>query len=540
MPTIDFNQLSALPITELMFPDPSGPAARSDSDKLFDDYLNRANAGAMPPAADDKFANRKDADRSPPPKSDAVPRPAEHSEAAQPTSGGREGEPSNAATARTEEGRSSTEAVARSKENEGREEPTGEKEAKQDEPKDGKVRSSEESVVEGKKNTNQDKSGSEPGAQTAAADGMLPIGLPANTNVPPANDSVEKKAAGEESAAESKPIQNIAAVEMQSEDSVSGQAVHAEGEADPLSAASKNGARALGEKIEAAKSSTAENPAEAILEKAGSGKGKTKKLREAASDAKNAQRKEKIAEASPDGARAKESAETQSAPAVKEAGNAAKADTAIPPASDNALHAALDVLKAAEKPVSTKVSDNAAAEVRVNSAAALDRAATGREGGAAAAPAGSDPATQALRSQFVQRVERAFAAMGNREGNVRLKLSPPELGVLKIEIGVRKGVMKARIEAETPAAKSLLLDNLPELRERLAQQNIHVQQFDVELMDHSSGGTPQQTFDQNDSGSQGGHRPATRESISETAAGPAVAASAIQRPGMGGSLNVIV
>ena len=38
--------------------------------------------------------------------------------------------------------------------------------------------------------------------------------------------------------------------------------------------------------------------------------------------------------------------------------------------------------------------------------------------------------------------------------------------------------MTARAETETTAAKNLLLDNLPALRERLAQQDIKIQQFE--------------------------------------------------------------
>ncbi len=73
--------------------------------------------------------------------------------------------------------------------------------------------------------------------------------------------------------------------------------------------------------------------------------------------------------------------------------------------------------------------------------------------------------------------------IGDRGGSVRLKLSPPELGSLRLEITVNKGVMKARVEAETKEAKNLLLDNLPALRDRLAQQNIKIQKFDVDLRD---------------------------------------------------------
>ena len=66
---------------------------------------------------------------------------------------------------------------------------------------------------------------------------------------------------------------------------------------------------------------------------------------------------------------------------------------------------------------------------------------------------GNETGPQFDRVRFVQRVEQAFAAIGDRGGSLRLKLSPPELGSMRIEITVRKGVMKARIEAETSRGK---------------------------------------------------------------------------------------
>ena len=52
-----------------------------------------------------------------------------------------------------------------------------------------------------------------------------------------------------------------------------------------------------------------------------------------------------------------------------------------------------------------------------------------------------------------------------------------------MEIKVQGGALAARLEADTPMARSLLMDNLPVLRERLAEQGIRVEQFDVELLD---------------------------------------------------------
>jgi flagellar hook-length control protein FliK len=109
----------------------------------------------------------------------------------------------------------------------------------------------------------------------------------------------------------------------------------------------------------------------------------------------------------------------------------------------------------------------------------------------AARAAAHEPAaarvTDADRLRFIQRVSRAFQANGNQDGHLKIRLSPPELGALRLEITVRDGTVNAKLEAETPAAQQLLLENLPVLRERLAQQDIKVERFDIELMDQQGG-----------------------------------------------------
>jgi flagellar hook-length control protein FliK len=90
-------------------------------------------------------------------------------------------------------------------------------------------------------------------------------------------------------------------------------------------------------------------------------------------------------------------------------------------------------------------------------------------------------------ARFVSRVEGAVRAAHQRDGRVQVRLSPPELGALRIELTIQNGVMSARLEAETPAARNLLLDNLPALRDRLAQQDVRIDQFDVDVRRDSSG-----------------------------------------------------
>jgi flagellar hook-length control protein FliK len=99
------------------------------------------------------------------------------------------------------------------------------------------------------------------------------------------------------------------------------------------------------------------------------------------------------------------------------------------------------------------------------------------------------------QSRFLHRVARAFETARERGGEIRLRLSPPELGSLKLEVKLQGGALSAHIEADTQQARTLLLDNLPLLRERLAEQNIRIEQFDVDLADRRSGGTPDDPHD---------------------------------------------
>ena len=116
------------------------------------------------------------------------------------------------------------------------------------------------------------------------------------------------------------------------------------------------------------------------------------------------------------------------------------------------------------------------------------RLATGRLGpGSSGGPTEGRGSVDQVR--FVQRVARAFQVARDRGGEVQLRLSPPELGSMRLEISVKSGVLTARLETETAAARTVLLDNLPALRDRLAEQNIKIDRFDVDVQDGSSGGS---------------------------------------------------
>jgi flagellar hook-length control protein FliK len=129
------------------------------------------------------------------------------------------------------------------------------------------------------------------------------------------------------------------------------------------------------------------------------------------------------------------------------------------------------------------------------------------------------------RARFVQRVEGAMKAAQQRDGKIQVRLSPPDLGSIKIELAVQNGVMSAKLEAETPAARNLLLDSLPALRERLAQQDIRVEKFDVDVRREGGGnagnGQPdERTADQSGDRQNGRPRPAVARAVALPTASP--------------------
>ena len=89
-------------------------------------------------------------------------------------------------------------------------------------------------------------------------------------------------------------------------------------------------------------------------------------------------------------------------------------------------------------------------------------------------------------SRFINRVARAFDFAQDRGGVLKLRLSPPELGSLRLEVTLKEGAVVARLETETTTAKTVLMDNLAQLKERLAEQNIRIETFDVDVNDQSS------------------------------------------------------
>ena len=58
---------------------------------------------------------------------------------------------------------------------------------------------------------------------------------------------------------------------------------------------------------------------------------------------------------------------------------------------------------------------------------------------------------------------------------------------MRLELRLEGETLTARIEAQTHAAKAVLLDHLPALRDRLAQHDIKIERLDVDLMQQPAG-----------------------------------------------------
>lgn len=97
-----------------------------------------------------------------------------------------------------------------------------------------------------------------------------------------------------------------------------------------------------------------------------------------------------------------------------------------------------------------------------------------------------DVLTQAERVRLVQRVSRSFARLGPMGGEISLKLHPPQLGALNVQVRMEGRSMTAKLTTESGAARDAIMESLPVLRKRLAEQGFEISSFQVEVADTQS------------------------------------------------------
>lgn len=108
----------------------------------------------------------------------------------------------------------------------------------------------------------------------------------------------------------------------------------------------------------------------------------------------------------------------------------------------------------------------------------------GRSEGAA----GSSPLSRFQQNKLVQRVLKGLEQLSTGGGQVKLRLHPPELGTLQMTLKIEANVMSAHLEVENSLAKEALLNNLQSLRDRLSDQGMSIDRFEVEVRTDSQSG----------------------------------------------------
>lgn len=84
-------------------------------------------------------------------------------------------------------------------------------------------------------------------------------------------------------------------------------------------------------------------------------------------------------------------------------------------------------------------------------------------------------------AKLVQRVLRGIEQLGNGGGQVRIRLHPPELGTLQMTLKFEATQVTAQFEVENRVARDALLGNSQVLKDRLKEQGLEVQKFEVEV-----------------------------------------------------------
>jgi flagellar hook-length control protein FliK len=122
------------------------------------------------------------------------------------------------------------------------------------------------------------------------------------------------------------------------------------------------------------------------------------------------------------------------------------------------------------------------------------------------------------RSQeLVDRVTNSLRTSFDTGGEMRVRLEPPELGRVQVEVSAGNGEVTARLEVQTPSARQTLLDNISMLHDAIAQTGATVNRIDVVVVPPSrddsgserqpSSGGQQQNSSQEDSQGGSGNQP---------------------------------
>lgn len=94
----------------------------------------------------------------------------------------------------------------------------------------------------------------------------------------------------------------------------------------------------------------------------------------------------------------------------------------------------------------------------------------------------SSPALKAQVETMMLRLSaRAVFTLSEGNSEFRMKLTPPELGQMKISFRLDDGIMQGKIVVSTPEAKALFEENMNMLKESLSKAGVTIAHVDVSL-----------------------------------------------------------
>jgi flagellar hook-length control protein FliK len=97
--------------------------------------------------------------------------------------------------------------------------------------------------------------------------------------------------------------------------------------------------------------------------------------------------------------------------------------------------------------------------------------------------------------QMLQQVAgKALITLRDGQSEMRLQLTPPDLGRMEMKIVLEDGQMMGKIVVSTPEAKALFDQNLGELQRQLQQAGVQVGSLDVSLGQPGDDKQPEPAF----------------------------------------------
>lgn len=168
----------------------------------------------------------------------------------------------------------------------------------------------------------------------------------------------------------------------------------------------------------------------------------------------------------------------QSSPVASPISNATEP---LPPVAAVANAASASAIQSSVAPTVSIGKTIKEASPTVSGVASATSVSESRATNASTSSSGGSSITPRQEIRLVQRVLRGFEQLGNGDGQVKLRLHPPQLGSLQMTVRIDGSQVTAKLEVENALAQDALNANLPKLKEKLAEQGLYIEKFEVQI-----------------------------------------------------------